>query len=41
MPQKELDLLEFSVRSVAEPSTGSTQIMRRQLRNTYRLLVVE
>ena len=34
MPQKELDLLQLASRSVAEPSTSPTQIVRCQLGHT-------
>src|ERR1700724_965830 len=33
MPQEELDLLRLASRSMAEPSTGPAQIVRRQLRH--------
>src|SRR5271157_3614874 len=33
MPQEELDLLQLASRSMAEPSTGTSQIVRRQLRH--------
>src|SRR5450631_4704331 len=33
MPQEELDLLQLASRSMAEPSTGPSQIVRRQLRH--------
>src|SRR5712691_8088636 len=33
MPQEELDLLQLASRSVAEQSTGPSQIVWRQLRN--------
>ena len=31
VPQKELDLLQLASRSMAEPGTGTPQIVRRQL----------
>src|SRR5258708_13488334 len=33
MPQEELDLLQLASRSMAEPSTGPSQIVWRQLRH--------
>ena len=33
MPQEELALLQLASRSMAEPSTGTSQIVRRQLRH--------
>src|SRR2546426_11376403 len=33
MPQEELDLLQLASRSMAEPSTGPSQSVRRQLRH--------
>src|SRR5216684_3783315 len=33
MPQEELDLLQLASRSMAEPSTGTSQVVRRQLRH--------
>ena len=33
MPQEELDLLQLAARSMAEPSTGPSQIVWRQLRH--------
>src|ERR1700730_9009678 len=33
MPQEELDLLQLASRSMAEPSTGTSQIVWRQLRH--------
>src|SRR5262249_664414 len=33
MPQEELDLLQLASRSMAEPSTGPSQIVWRQLRD--------
>jgi hypothetical protein len=37
VPQKELDLLQLASRSVAKPSTGTSQIVGRQLRHAYAL----
>src|SRR5437870_11096372 len=34
MPQEELDLLQLASRSMAEPSTGPSQIVWRQLRHS-------
>src|SRR3984957_19449861 len=37
VPQKKLDLLQLASRSVAEPSTGPSQIVWRQLRHANAL----
>jgi hypothetical protein len=37
MPQKELDLVQIASRSMAESSTGPSQIVRRQLRHSEAL----
>src|SRR3982074_759924 len=37
MPQKELDLLQLASRSLAEPSTGPSQIVWRRLRHANAL----
>jgi len=34
VPQEKLDLLQLTSRSVAQPSTGPSQIVRRQLGDT-------